>query len=74
MGLEDRDWYREAYKEKEKKYGSGFSRNPGRTKPYNKARRSSGLKTVMIYVVIVVVVIAAVIALQSPTVKAMLSR
>lgn len=74
MGLEDRDWYREAYKEKEKKYGSDFSRNPGRAKPNNKTRKTSGLKTVMIYVIIVAVVIAAVIALQSPTVKAMLNR
>lgn len=74
MGLEDRDWYREAYKEKEKKYGSDFSRNPGRAKQYNKPRKSSGLKTVLIYAIIVAVVIAAVIALQSPTVKAMLNR
>ena len=25
MGLYDRDWYREAYQEKERKYGSDFS-------------------------------------------------
>ena len=29
MGLEDRDWYREAYKEKEEKYGPDFSAKGG---------------------------------------------
>ena len=24
MGMYDRDWYRESYKEKEEKYGGGF--------------------------------------------------
>jgi len=74
MGMEDRDWYREAYKEKEKKYGSDFSRNPGRTRADNKVRKASGLKTVMIYVAVIAVVIAAVIALQSPTVKALFNQ
>ena len=33
MSLYDRDWYREAYKEKEQKYGKDFRYKP--KKPYN---------------------------------------
>ena len=32
MGMYDRDWYRESYKEKEEKYGGDFSQNT--TKSY----------------------------------------
>ena len=52
MGLEDRDWYRKAYKEKEQKYGSDFSgnnrqKNSGvRTKPRKEPVERSIFSTV----------------------------
>ena len=72
MGLEDRDWYREAYKEKERKYGSDFSRNPGTGRgPF---RKSSGLKTAVVYLVIIVVIVALVYILKNPSIIPMLKR
>lgn len=45
MGIEDRDWYREAYRDKEKKYGSDFSSGPSYKTIQIKQKKSSGLKT-----------------------------
>lgn len=37
MGLEDRDWYREDYRAKEKKYGSDFSGSSKQKKASDRA-------------------------------------
>ena len=74
MGIQDRDWYRESYREKERKYGSDFSSRSSSSKTNDrtvtiKPHKSSGLKTVMIYIVIVAVVLGIILAIQSPEVK-----
>ena len=72
MGLEDRDWYREAYKEKERKYGSDFSRNPGTGRV--PSRKSSGLNIAVVYLVIIAVIVALVYILKNPSIIPMLKR
>ena len=69
MGIEDRDWYREAYRDKEKKYGSDFSSGPSYKTIQIKQKKSSGLKTLAIYVAVIGVALAIVMALESPAVK-----
>ena len=74
MGIYDRDWYKEEYKKKEAKYGSDFSRNSKIQFVTEKRKKSSVIKTVLIYVAVIAVVIALVLALRFPSVSALLKR
>lgn len=74
MGIEDRDWYREAYRNKEKTYGSDFSGKPKLRIVAGRPGRNSTLKTVVIYVVVILAALGLIMLLKSPSVAALLKR
>lgn len=74
MGIEDRDWYREAYREKEKKYGTDFSGKPSFKIITGTPRKKKGMGTILIYLLMIAIAVAIVMALNNPSIGSALKK